>query len=234
MAHEYSVDTVNQRLLFDFPAVKTEVGVLLGARSVSGTLARHAATQIRKGMFEKVILSGGLKVFQPEVACVLAVNGLGAAVRDYPDDFFSRMTEAAYMRQVLVKEEGIPEDLIVFIDDNSKNTGHKFNLLEEKGVLANFNSVALVAPAYEQRRTIGTARMHTAFNHIVFVPQQVYPFGLTKGNWDRFGIRGFVLGEMAKTDPDHPETYVGTFCKDPDIERERDRALAYARSSGPA
>lgn len=229
MAHKYSVDAVNQRLLFDFPAVPTEVGVLLGARSASGDVAREAAKLIRNDMFGQVILSGGLKVFQPAVAAVLAVNGLGSAVREHPADFFSRMTEAAYMRHVLVEEEGIPEDRISYVEETSTNTGQNFKNIQD--VLVGFCSAGIVTTAYHQRRALGTALHHV--HDTAFVSHPVYPFGLTQKNWNRPGIKSFLFGEMAKMDPANPKTYVGKFCKDPDIERERYRAIAYACSSGP-
>lgn len=59
------IDAVNDQLLFEAETRQTDVGILLGAKSVSGEIARHAIKGIAKGQFKKVILCGGNSVFEP-------------------------------------------------------------------------------------------------------------------------------------------------------------------------
>lgn len=144
----YSVKEINEHLLFDYAVDKTDVGLLLGARCVSGDLARHAAKLMDEGMFDKVIVSGGLPVFQPHVAFALAVTGQMSLteILRRKSDFVSRKMEAEYMRDVLLQECGVSEDRILMVENKSRNTGD--NIQNTQALLRKFNSIGIVTAAY--------------------------------------------------------------------------------------
>ena len=201
---------ITDRLLFSFPEKQTDVGVLFGSRSISGTIARKGAELFHKGAFKKLVLTGGLSVREPFVLLALSPNFLGwkkpnLDFTNFPD-FLSSKKEADYMQDVLL-EHDVPEDAIILKDTASTNTGENVNNI--KSCISEFNSIGLVATAYFQRRAMGTIRHHNELREQILVPHAVYPFGFTRENWSKTAIKGLVALEHERMEEQSPKAYVG-------------------------
>lgn len=216
----YTVPAVNERLFFTMPHVPTDVGILFGARSVSGLIAREAAHLWRLRRFSKIIVTGGLKVFQPVVGMMAYAVRERTGWQGAPlSDFLTFKREADYMRGILL-ENGVPEEAIVCTDRRARNTGE--NLKNINDTLRQYNSATLVTLSIGQRRVIGTLRRH--FNDraglaVTTVP--VYPFGLTRENWPEYPFfKKLVLEEFRKVTPTDARSYIPRFCEEVDITAE--------------
>ena len=86
------INHIDEYLLFDFPTVRTDVGIILGTRGVSGTLARAAGKLYAQGVFNRIIICGGMKVFQPSLLFALSASGIKGNAPAM--DFLSMTAEA--------------------------------------------------------------------------------------------------------------------------------------------
>lgn len=208
---------MTQELLFDLPAVKTQAGLVLGCRSVSGYVAREAVRQYHAGQFDKIVVSGGLRAFQvlpPKYYFNLMADGFG------PADLLQK--EADLIRKIL-RQGGVPDEAVIATDDKSTNTGQNF--ANVAGALETVRSVNIITLPYHQRRAIGTLRRHFGPQAMTVTTTPVYVFGLTKDNWTQSALAGVVRGEFEKMrdDPANPKTsYVAQgFCAPVDLAAER-------------
>lgn len=222
----YSVDDINRHLLFAMPKVKTDVGVLFGARSISGLIAELGAALYHSQRFPKIILTGGARIFQPSVALWLVMMGHRAQLSGrLRRDFLTAAREADHMLKI-VTNNGVPEDAIVAIERCSYNTGQ--NVVNIEPLLREFNSATLVCTALHQRRALATVRKYfdirkySDTDRMVLTTHGVYPFGLSANNWHRNSrFRKMFFDEYAKMDRDAPGNYIAQgFCEDVDIPAE--------------
>lgn len=218
------IQKINEQLLFKVPEKQTDVGLLCGARSVSGEVARHGAALYHRHAFRKIIVTGGIPVRELIVLGALLPNfiGIKKPKLHFTDlsDFTSSKREADHMKAVLL-ENNVPESDIIFVDNQSQHTGA--NIENTRSRLHTFNSIAIVSTAYSQRRVLGTLRHDSTFTQPV-VTFPVYPFGFTRDNWHHTLIRGIVALESKRIDSNDPQTYVGKHCINPNIDNEIHRA----------
>lgn len=222
---------VNESLLFQLPFTPiTDLGVVLGGRSTSGTLARAAARAYKRGQFERLVVAGGARVFQPGVYAALRFSQFHETMPD-ASEFFSLKTEADFIHHALLKN-GVPQHAIVRVSPKGKNTGA--DLFHIKDVFKDCTSVTLIDLAPGQRRTIGTA-IKVIGDRITYVPLPVYPFGITRENWTRSKLaRKFVLNEARKIDPTKPNNYIDKgFCVITTPSKIQERAASLPRILTP-
>ena len=202
---------INKRLLFETAPIKADIAILLGAKSVSGDIAREATEHqlvTATGLgdyFNNIVLCGGNRVFQPHV--YVAIQRTKGSDK-YFSDFFSPRKEADYMRRVLIGE-GIPDSNIIFSENRSQHTGDNFAniraFVRDNGITtANVYTVA-----YGARRAVETAAVQIP--ELKCNPVAVYPYGLSREDWlERWpetGIRNVVIGEYEKLNPENTGNY---------------------------
>ena len=229
-----NIKKINEHLLFDSPKKKTDVAVLFGAKSISGSIAREAAKLYHQGAFEKIILTGGQKVQETGVLIALSANFMGVAKPRLEftkfSDFTSKKTEADYMEDILL-ENDVPASTITFKDDESTHTGENVKNIKKR--LEDFNSLGIITTAYFQRRAMGTIRHHSNLNDKQLVPHPVYPFGFTRENWHKTLIKGLVSQENQRMDESSTKTYVGLHCVNPNIKDEIEKAKTLPNCNHP-
>lgn len=218
---------ISDRILFQMPFQRTDLGVVLGARSISGEVARYAAELYHCEAFPKIAVSGGLpnratlRYEQLALLAAHAVRGdLKTAWREAANpDYGAKGLEADYIYDVLVKS-GVPAADIVLVDRQATNTGQNIQNLSH--IIAAQESVTFVTFAPQQRRTLGTARFNPALDHVKMTVEPIYPEGTGPApkDWDRPFLRRFVHAELRKMRPANEGGYVGKFCTDPDIAAE--------------
>lgn len=99
-------EAINQRLLYHMRLQSSDAAVVLGARAVSGEVAREAARQYHNGLYNKLVLTGGVRVRQPAMLLRLLLAGRLSGIIDSIKcnglrDFLSRKCEADYMHDQL-------------------------------------------------------------------------------------------------------------------------------------
>ncbi len=224
----YSVEHINDYLLFEMPRVKCEVGLLLGGRSVSGEIARKGAELYYDEAFKSIIVSGGLKVSEPwAFAAYVATGKWSVLKKSVREDFLSAAREADYMRSILDAAK-VPQSAFVYTDNTSRNTGE--NIANCKPDLNDFNSVAVVSFAPGQRRAMGVLRKHFSPDRMVITSYPVYPRTITKENWhgfpNRLFLNGIMRGERAKIDRSMKGNHLNQgFCVEINVDAERKNAL---------
>jgi len=220
-----NIEKINEHLLFVSPKKRTDVAVLFGAKSISGSIAREAAKLYHQGTFEKIILTGGNPVRELKVLIALSANFIGVTKPQLEftkfSDFTSKKTEADYMEEVLL-ENDVPASTIAFKDDKSTNTGENVENIKKR--LQEFNSLGIITTAYFQRRAMGTIRYHSDIDDKKLVAYPIYPFGFTRENWHKTLIKGLVSQENQRMDEGSAKTYVGIHCVDPNIKSEIEKA----------
>ena len=221
-----NIQGINDRLLFDFPSVQTDVAILLGARSVSGTIAREAAARYHEKQFQHIILSGGARVFQPLVRAALALNTKELGAVEAPlEDFISFEKEADYMKHILL-ESGVPACAIMHVDNRGTNTGANLANIRDYTLSQGFHSASLISVAYGQRRDVETCKAQIP--GIVAFPVPVYPFGITKENWNKTLVKSFVMGEFNKLNPENDKNYYNAgFCAPVDMDALEEHARTH-------
>ena len=197
------IDKVNDRLLFETEPRQTDVAILLGAKSVSGEIARHAMKGIAAGHFKKVILCGGNSVFEPWIHGALMLKGVKDA---QAKDFWSRSKEADYMAQILSDTDAE----IIFSENQSTNAGECFQNISDFVLSEGFNSASIITVAYYQLRAQETCKRWIP--ELETTPVPVYPYGLSRETWLKEWsktpiIRGVVRGEYEKLNPENPNNY---------------------------
>lgn len=232
MREGLSREAINQRLLYHMRLQSSDAAVVLDARAVSGEVAREAARQYHAGLYNKLILTGGVRVRQPAILLRLLLTGRLSGIIDSIKcnglrDFLSSKCEADYMHDQL-RTHGVSSRDIISVDRRAQNTGDNFDYVRNS--LKQFRSVSIVCTAENQRRALGTLRIRPEFNHVAAQSVPVYPFGMRRDNWDRriLGIGPAAFGrrlrqEYAKITPGMPGNYISHFCIDPDIQREEMR-----------
>ncbi len=218
---KHFINKVNNRLLFEpqHPE-QSDVAILLGAEGVSGDIARKAAKDCLSGKFNKIVLSGGMRIFQPHVYAFIKTS-----CRKYPElslqisDFSSLKKEADYMREILIKEH-VPQSAIVFEDNQSTNTGQNFKNI--KDAVSYFKTAVIYTTAYHQRRAVETCAQ--VVPHLQTTPVPVYPYGLSRQTWldqwaKTIGIRNIVADEYQKLNRNNPNSFYNQgFCVPVNIE----------------
>ena len=210
------IEKVNKRLLEPFdgqPVKKTDVGILFGCRSASGTVAREAAFLYESGAFPKIMVAGGMKARQVEVWLALNEEQRKAASLC---DFFNLSREANYMRSVLI-DEGVPADDIIIGDDTQKH-GHKIAEALKAKLDGKFRSATVMAYLPYSRRNLGSLRFQGV--DIPIDVQGVKPFNLTPENWHESKVAPYVVQEANNMDPDNPDGYVGKYTTEVDLDEE--------------
>lgn len=219
---------VTDRLFFEMPRMHTDIAVVFGAKTVSGSIARAAAAEFRAGMFEKIVLTGGVCAGSLIEGAAVALHGLQrGAVRDWFNqqsfaDITTRGREADYMEDCLLGA-GVPASAIIQADRDvgrpAMNTQQ--NIENCTKWLKEAQSATFFTYAPMQRRTLGTLRKYKRFNHLAVRAVPVYPFGITRDNWDSGLVGRIVRGEYKKVDSGNPRNYmVKGFCIDFNIEGE--------------
>ena len=211
-----TIEKVNKRLLEPFdglPVKKTDIGIVLGCRSASGTAAREAADLYHKGAYPKVMVTGGMRVFQPAVVLGLNFRQVFSSPMSH---YFSLRSEAQHMRQVLLSCEVPDEDIIVAGDDQKKADRIVRSIREKLG--DDFSSATLISYLPYSRRSIGTMRFQGV--EIPFDVRGVKPFTLDVDNWHLSNVARYVVREAQNMDPDNPDGYVGKYTTAVDLEEE--------------
>ncbi len=210
---------VNKRLFTpfqDLPVRKTDLGVLFGCRSASGTVAREAAALYKREAFPKIMVFGGKRVCQP-----LVLVGLNREQRSQAPmkDYFSLATEAEYMRRVLIAND-VPEDDIVFVGAGEKHADKICAQLSAQlqGDFADVTSLSAVTYSPYSRRTVGTMRMQGIDLPVDVRP--VHPFGLKPESWQHSQVAKYVVQEARNMNPINPDGHVGKYTTAVDLDAE--------------
>lgn len=213
----YTVEEIQSDLFIPDCGLKTKFAVAHGCKGASGELARFAAKRFHAGDFEWLVLTGGVRVFDPlTFAALMRFNLSEALAKAW--DFAAIQKEADYMKAVVLRH-GVPAARI-FCEDvqgrgaRSKHTGQNVeNLLsmpELKDDLYSENAVMVLGHAYQTRRLAGTWRkkMPEGF-HIA--TRSCFPYGFTRENWSGvWGVEQLIQGEMAKIDAQNPNALLYT------------------------
>lgn len=228
-----SYQDVTERLFYEMPLQPTELGVVCGCKTVSGSAARVTAGFYKEGLFQKIAITGGIPASSVIEGLSVAVYALSASIRrmsldplrtSFNDkglrDINTRKLEADYIEEILL-DSGVPASSIVHIDRAARNTQQNIRHCED--ILMQADTATFVTYAPMQRRAIGTLRAAAEFNHLAVQTIPVYAFGINRENWDEWPIGSIVRQEYAKMDPANPKSYIGRFCVDPDIKGEISR-----------
>ncbi len=184
-------------LLIRMPPAPVRTGLILGAGAVSGVVALEAAALYQKGLFQDVIITGGIKPCEAEYASAL-LPVLEAAGVPRPEAY---ETEADYMARIM-DDRGVPARAMR-VDAASMNTYANIVNAMPLG-LDRTPSVMAVTLAYHQRRAIGTIRAQRPFkedcsDRLAITTHGVYPLGITRENWmDHDLARDIILAERVK------------------------------------
>ncbi len=196
------VERINHFLLYETDRLHTQCGLVLGGRGVSGEVAREAARLYHAGCFDKLVVSGGVIVYQPVLGDIVAGNK--HLHSNHAEDFIYPGLEVDQMYGTLLKE-GVPKEAIIYTEGASTHTGE--NIRNCKRVLDEMESITIVCRADNQRRAHATARRWLRDRPII-TTAAVYPFGLNHDNWHDTPISRTVLEEYKKLDIHRPGNYV--------------------------
>lgn len=214
------IEITNKRLFkpFEQPGEpkKTDVGIVFGGRSTSGETARAAADLYHRGHFEKVIVAGNARIFEPGVALAM-IRDRNPAIKNLQTlkDIFSFAGEADYMRATLLKN-GVPEENIIM---GSRSKKANLIVTDIRNLKPSFETATVIAYAPYVARTIGTFRFQGDERPLIAHPVNV--LGLNPQNWHKSSLSSYVINEARNANLAHPEGYVGEFCVIPDWEQER-------------
>lgn len=218
---------ITDRLLFDFPTTRTEIGIIMGSRGVTGTNARVTAKLYKDGHFKQILLTGGLHVYQPDIWAILKISSLFQPLEIINDDFLTRnCRESDYAYKILV-EQGVLEADILYegSDHKGTNTSENFQNIAVAIARYGFKTATVITPAYHQLRAIETCSH--IMPELTAFPHAVYPFGITRDNWNKTLVAGVVKGEFAKLNSDNPNNYYTKgVCKPVNIADLKRKALA--------
>ncbi|MCC6598480.1 MAG: hypothetical protein IT559_06800 [Alphaproteobacteria bacterium] len=193
---------------------KTDVGVIFGGRSTSGKVASLASTLQMNGAYERHVVAGGARIFQPEVALALVMDRNPEILKSQTiKDIFSLATEADYMKEVLERRGTWGNQITI-----GSRACHTHEIVQDVMKL-DFESATIVGYAPYMARLIGTFRRYGENRPLVPCPVGV--FGLTPENWHKSKLAGHVVKEARNMDPKNPKGNVGKFCVVPDWEEER-------------
>ncbi len=233
----YRAGTINDHLNLKMPqSKKTDIALVFGSRQASAEVAEAASSLYHMGSFEKIAISGG-RGLQPAYsrqmrAWIKKDNSFTAQMMQ---DMFSPRNESDFIEKYLINS-GIPKESIVWQEDSSQNISETIE--KSIHVLKRVNSATFIALAPLAARTLYTARNHSELDHLDITVHQVMPSGLEWESWhknsfNRLAFGKIMAGEMAKIDPDHPDTYIGSQCKLINIEEERARAARLPDAGRP-
>lgn len=210
------IDRVNKRLLdpfSDLPVRESEVGVLFGCRSATGTVADKMADLYHDGAFPKVMVAGGLRVFQPAV--FLGLKKEQRAETGRLSDFFSFASEADYARSILLRRDVLERDIII---GSQEEKGHLIARELARKLEGHYASATVGSYAPYSRRNVGALRFQGL--SIPLDVRAVRPFQLTPDNWHESKVGGFLVQEEKNMDPLNSDGYVGRFTIEVDLENE--------------
>lgn len=213
------VKEVNERLFdpfagFDKNEKKTDLAIVFGGRSTSGTLARTAWGLFLERNFKRIVVAGGARIFQPEVALALALDrNLEILKSRTLKDIFTRSTEADYMERILLERGILDNDVVV-----GSREKHADAIVRDVMKL-DFESATIIGYAPYVARLIGTFRHQGEERPLV--PYPVNVFGLHPKNWHKSSLAKIVVNEARNMDPENPKGYIGKFCVVPDWEEEK-------------
>ena len=211
------------------------VSVLLGCRSISESVVDDFVQTYRQG--DKVIVSGGVPVKEEYVGHLLASSGKKEEAYDdigaktLKERFTSELCEAEYMKQRLL-QKGVREDDIIFVDDQSKNTGEQIQNVKKTIVDHGFKGAVLYIFSASAMRAFMTAR-HEAdnpeLNDVTISVEPVNAFGYDPKNWHKAPWLYFNLKpEYTKIGPEGTSgSYVGKHCSEIDVAAEAARISAF-------
>lgn len=185
---------VNARLFFDFPPVRTDIGLALASGALSAMAAIAAAERYHSGGFPRLIVSGGAEMAGTEDYHRLIGAASQAKVRPpRPGEI-----EAHYMRDILLDLD-VPDGVIV-IEDRSLNTEENIRYASRLG-LGGVQSVTLIANAIHGRRALMTLRKQRPFPQPIVAIGSVYPLpGIDRTNWHTHRLSSrWTMSEYDKT-----------------------------------
>lgn len=217
---------ITDHLLFDFPRVITDAGIIMGARGVTGEVARTAAMLYKSGHFKHILVTGGLPTFQPDVWFMLKLSSFLRPLHIRNEDFLMRETNEHSASFYNLITSGISYSVISGEMDGT-NTSENFNNLV--GVINHLDikSATIITPAYHQRRAIETCAK--VFPNLTAFPHAVYPFGITRSSWPKTLVAGIVRGEFQKLNTANPKNYYAQgFCTPVHLDRLKERAKDFS------
>jgi hypothetical protein len=216
---EYSAEKiaeVNNRLFIpfrDIPDKKTDIAVLFGGRSTSGTIARTAADEYHSGRFPKIMVAGGAIITQPEVFVGLCLDKNKAV-------WSKRILRDIFTLKQVLLENGVREEDIIVGDNRKKHANQIVEALKEQ-LVKDFSSATVMTYAPYLRRSIGTLRFQDVDMPLVGYP--VNPFGLNSDNWHHSKLAPLVVRESDNMNPLNRDGYVGTYTTAVCTERETEQ-----------
>ncbi len=226
-----NVKKINDFMFFDHDdTISADLGLVMGCKSISPYVADEALKLYQAGRIKKIAISGGMGCFDP---ITIGKSFTDPLVVQKPWD-----KEADVIERYLLENGVKPED-IVNIDRKAKHTGHNIEFSLE--TIKQFKSTLLIAPAYNQRRALGTFRKWLPDIAHVVSAIAVYPMGLNKGNWAQAkGYDKLVVGEYLKVDPKNDDLKTSYILQglavhaDPSIEAMRLKKAGASSKSQPA
>jgi uncharacterized SAM-binding protein YcdF (DUF218 family) len=216
-AAQAEIDRITDHLFLDFPAVPTELALVLANGGLSAPNALAAARIYHAGLCHRIIVSGGMAVDETED---------NRALLGIVDQFGQRPPrsgepEAHYLLNILLSLD-VPAHCIT-VEDRSRNTAENILYSIDLG-LDRALSVTLVTNSVLGRRSLMTLRKHLPYPSPAVSLRSVLPVkGVGPRNWhDHAFSRKWLIGEFEKT-----LTYIDRgHCVDIALDEE----LALARS----
>lgn len=213
------VEKVNESLFKPFENAhrdekKTDLAIVFGGRSTSGEAVRTAWGLLLEGNFKSIVVAGGARIFQPEVALALAWDRNPEILKSQTlKDIFTLSMEADYMERILLRK-GILEDEFAV----GSRALHADKIVRDVMKL-DFKSATIISYAPYMARLIGTFRHQGEERPLV--PYPVNVFGLNSKNWQDSSLAAIIVNEARNMDPENPKGYIGKYCIVPDWEEEK-------------
>lgn len=238
-------EAVHERLfapILPVPQKKTDIGVVMGGTATSGEAARFAAQEYLNGRFEKIVVAGGAKAEDKmfERALFLADGDSWALLPER--DFNSGLTEAEYMKEVLVKM-GVPKDVIEVVGTDCKHMDKVVDAVLRSDSVRDADSMTVMAYGPGAQRVRSTIRfqneqtvdgaLKTRFDGPI-VPIATGVGNMTTANWKDYWVaRYYVFMEAHNMDPARARTagnpeadgFIGQYSLDPAVHREEEITL---------
>lgn len=221
-ADSKTIETAHERLfapLLPIANKKTDVAVVMGGTGTSGEVARAALHGYEDGRFDKIIVAGGAPAGNKRLYRALRLFNRAAVDEIQLTDFFNDMTEAEYMRQVLI-ELGVPEQDIEVAGGDQKHADKIIEFVLKSEFMRKAGSATFLAYGPYAMRARATARFQGFEKPAVAMP--VSFAGMKPENWgEHLMARLYVLEEARNMDPARKASYIGRYAKAPDHGHER-------------
>jgi uncharacterized SAM-binding protein YcdF (DUF218 family) len=205
------IEHLTSYLFLDFPQAPTELCVVLANGALSAPNALETARLFHAGLFDRIIVSGGMPIDQTEDSGTLA----GLTRQFGQRAAHGGEIEAHYIHDLLLGLD-VPSDRIT-VEDQSRNTADNITFSLPLG-LDRAGSVTLITNALLARRSLMTLRKYRPYPFPAVSIQSVLPIpGINRHTWQHNPLcASWLRTEYRKT-----LTYVDEgYCAEIDLNSE--------------